>query len=270
MPGEPGITTSAMTQSVSTTPTAPSATTAPVVIEHLTKVFPPQLGQKAKVGVNDLTLTVERGQTFGLLGANGAGKTTTQKILLGLTRATRGTVRIFGEPPEDPKVRERIGYLPENPYFYTYLTGREFLRFCGELFDLPRATLKERVPELLSLVGMTHAADLQLRKYSKGMLQRIGIAQALVNDPELVFLDEPMTGLDPVGRREFRDIIKQLKAQGKTLFFNSHILSDVEELCCRVGILHQGTLVAEGRVKDLIPANGTLEDYYLEVVRAHA
>lgn len=234
-----------------------------LVTQGLTKVFPPQIGQPAKQALHDLTLEIREGETFGLLGPNGAGKTTTQKLLLGLCRPTSGKIAVFGKSPEHPSIRQEIGFLPENPYFYTYLTGKEFLAFCGGMYGLSGETLKSRIAELLKLVDMESAANVQLRKYSKGMLQRVGIAQALINDPKLVFLDEPMSGLDPVGRRQFRQIILELKEQGKTLFFNSHILSDVEEICDRFGILHQGHLVAQKSIKEV---QGSLEDYFVEVV----
>jgi ABC-2 type transport system ATP-binding protein len=165
-------------------------------------------------------------------------------------------------------VRARIGFLPENPYFYTYLTGREFLEFCADLFGLPAAIRRTRIPELLALVDMDLAADTQLRKYSKGMLQRIGIAQALINDPELVFLDEPTSGLDPIGHKQISQIIRSLKAQGKTLFFNSHIMTDVQEVCDRVGILNRGRLIALGTLDELLHAGETLEDCFVRVIEA--
>ncbi len=242
-----------------------SAETPCVRIENLTKIFPAQLGQPRKVGLDGVSLSVYPGETFGLLGPNGAGKTTLQKIVLGLMRPSSGTVSVLGATPDQTSVRERVGYLPENPYFYTYLTGREFLHFCGGLFQIPKATLEARVKDLLERLSMTHAADTQLRKYSKGMLQRIGVAQALVNDPELVFLDEPMSGLDPVGRKQLRDLILSLKQEGKTLFFNTHILSDVELICDRIGILCNGKLVSYGSVSELTQ-HESLEDLFVRVV----
>lgn len=239
-------------------------------IENLTKIFPAQLGQPRKVGLDGVSLSVHPGETFGLLGPNGAGKTTLQKIVLGLMRPTSGRIEVLGTTPDHTSVRERVGYLPENPYFYTYLTGREFLQFCGGLFQIPHALLQERIATLLDRVGMTAAADTQLRKYSKGMLQRIGVAQALVNDPELVFLDEPMSGLDPVGRKQLRDLILSLKNDGKTVFFNTHILSDVELICDRIGILSAGKLVEYGSVKELTRER-SLEDIFVHLVEtAHA
>jgi ABC-2 type transport system ATP-binding protein len=241
-----------------------------VAVSQLTKIFPAQLGTPRKVGLEDVSLSVYPGETFGLLGPNGAGKTTLQKIVLGLIRPTSGSVAVLGATPDQTAVRARVGYLPENPYFYTYLTGREFLYFCGGLFQIPKATLKPRVDELLERLSMTAAADTQLRKYSKGMLQRIGVAQALVNDPELIFLDEPMSGLDPLGRKQLRDLILELKRAGKTIFFNTHILSDVELICDRIGILAGGRLVAYGSVAELTRER-SLEELFVHVVEpAHA
>jgi ABC-2 type transport system ATP-binding protein len=237
-----------------------------VDIQNLGKTYSSQIGQPAKTALAEATLQVAQGETFGLLGPNGAGKTTLQKILLGLIRPTSGTAIVLGASPEDTRARIKVGYLPENPYFYTYLTGREFVEFCGGLFGLSGKDLRNRATELLDRVGMAHAENTQLRKYSKGMLQRVGVAQALVNDPEIVFLDEPMSGLDPVGRREMREIILGLKREGKTVFFNSHILSDVEALCDRVGILNAGRLVLCGSVRELIASGGHLEDVFIEAV----
>ncbi|MEB3223638.1 MAG: ABC transporter ATP-binding protein [Candidatus Sericytochromatia bacterium] len=216
----------------------------------------------------DLTLEVRRGETFGLLGPNGEGKTTTQKLFLGLLRPTSGTVRVFGEAPDQPEVRRRIGFLPENPYFYTYLTGREFLAFCADLFGLSEDTKRSRIPSLLSLVDMERGADTQMRRYSKGMLQRIGIAQALINDPDLVFLDEPTSGLDPIGHKEISDIIRSLRAQGKTLFINSHVMMDVQVMCDRIGILHRGRLVACGAIPDLLQDGESLETFFVRTIEA--
>lgn len=233
----------------------------------LSKTYAAQIGQPARHALSDLDLRIEPGETFGLLGPNGAGKTTSQKLFLGLARPTRGEIRLFGESPENPDVRNRIGYLPENPYFYQHLTGEEFLRFCGGLFKLPRQVVDERADRLLTQVRMQDARKVQLKKYSKGMLQRVGIAQALINDPELVLLDEPMSGLDPVGRHEFRELILDLKRQGKTIFFNSHILSDVSEICDRVGILVEGKLAAEAAIADLSRDGRDLETLFMETVR---
>ncbi len=204
------------------------------------------------------TLQVRKGETFGLLGPNGAGKTTLLKILLGIAQPTTGTAYLLGKPLGDQGIKSKIGYLPENPYFYDYLTGLEVLSFTGQLFNLSKTEIQTRSTELLARVGLSpEAGAKQLRKYSKGMLQRIGMAQALINDPELVFLDEPMSGLDPTGRFQMRELILSLKHQGKTVFFNSHILSDVEQICDRVGILAQGELVGLGSLDELLGVTQT-------------
>jgi len=202
--------------------------------------------------LDGLSLTVRRGEIFGFLGPNGAGKTTTLKILLGLVRASSGRVLLLGEPAGNVATRRRIGFLPESPYFYDYLTAEEFLGFYGQLARLSRAVPTQRGDELVQLVGLSEARTRQLRKFSKGMLQRIGLAQALIHDPELVILDEPMTGLDPVGRKQVRDLILSLRDRGKTVFFSTHILHDVEMICDRVGIVMKGRLVANGRVDELV------------------
>jgi ABC-2 type transport system ATP-binding protein len=233
----------------------------------LVKVYTSTFPRKRVTTLNGLTLSVQRGETFGLLGPNGAGKTTTQKLFLGLLKPTSGKVRLFGHDPSDPSVRTRVGFLPENPYFYTYLTGREFLVLCADLFGMDRKLRDQRVEELLDLVSMRSAANQQLRKYSKGMLQRIGIAQALVNDPELVFLDEPTSGLDPLGHRQIGEIIATLKQRGKTIFFNSHIMTDVQQICDRIAILHKGKLIALGRLDELLTAGESLEDYFVRKVK---
>jgi ABC-2 type transport system ATP-binding protein len=207
-------------------------------------------------------LEVRPNDVFGLLGPNGAGKTTTVKVCLGLMRPTAGTVEL-GVPGV-----AHVGYLPENPYFYDYLSGREFLDFCGKLFGLDAGRRRERVAELLRDVGLEQAAGTHLRKYSKGMLQRVGIAQALINDPELVLLDEPMTGLDPVGRVEVKRIIQELHERGKTVLFNSHILSDVAELCTRIAIMRDGRVVWSGAVGEALAEAPTLEDFFMQVVTA--
>ena len=223
-----------------------------VQTEQLSKVFRVGFWGKRVTAVDGLSLEVRRGEVFGFLGPNGAGKTTTLKILMGLIYPTSGTARLFNLDMGDPQTKARLGFLPESPYFYDYLTSREFLCFYGHLFGLWGAVLGKRADELLELVGMTHAKDLQLSKFSKGMLQRVGIAQALINDPELVVLDEPMSGLDPIGRKEVRDLILRLKESGKTVLFSSHILHDAEVLCDRVAIVLKGRLVACGRVTDLM------------------
>ena len=224
-----------------------------IVTEDLSKFYPSGWpGRSPFVALDGLSLTVRRGEIFGFLGPNGAGKTTTLKILLGLVRATSGRALLLGRPAGDVATRRRIGFLPESPYFYDYLTAEEFLGFYGQLAGLSRAVTTQRVDELLQLVGLGEARTRQLRKFSKGMLQRIGLAQALIHDPELVILDEPMTGLDPVGRKQVRDLILSLRDRGKTVFFSTHILHDVEMICDRVGIVMKGRLVANGRVDELV------------------
>lgn len=199
-----------------------------------------------------VTLSVPRGVIYGFLGPNGAGKTTTLKIVTGLLYHDAGEISILGQPAEDRSVRGRIGFLPEAPYFYDYLSGYELLVFMGRLLGVPGPKLASRIPVLLRAVGMEGKERVQLRKYSKGMLQRIGLAQALLNDPDLVILDEPMSGLDPIGRREIRDLILSLKEQGKTVFFSSHILADAEMICDQVAILVKGRVVQEGEVESLL------------------
>jgi ABC-2 type transport system ATP-binding protein len=236
------------------------ATIEPMVkVEHLRKVFHVGFWGQRVTAVDGVSLEVQRGEVFGFLGPNGAGKTTTIKMLMGLIYPSGGTATLFGRPIGDSAAKSKVGFLPESPYFYDYLTGREFLRFYGHLFGLSRTALEKRIDELLDLVGMTHARDLQLRKFSKGMLQRVGIAQALINDPELVVLDEPMSGLDPIGRKEVRDLIFRLKESGKTVMFSSHILHDAELLCDRVAMIMKGKLVACGHVSELMAGDTTHE-----------
>src|SRR5207302_4193613 len=198
-----------------------------------------------------LRLTVEEGEIFGFLGPNGAGKTTTLKLLMGLVFPTAGSARILGMDANDPRVKAQIGFLPEQPYFYDYLTARELLEYYGQLSGVAAKDRAKKVEAMLQRVGLPDAGDIQLRKFSKGMLQRLGLAQAIVHDPKLVFLDEPMSGLDPMGRREVRDLIQQMRHEGKTVFFSTHILSDAEALCDRVGVIHQGELRGVGAVAEL-------------------
>jgi len=224
-----------------------------IEINNLTKDYEVGFWRKRKVRALDgLSLTVEPHQIFGFLGANGAGKTTTLKLLMRLIFPTGGSARILGSDISDVSMHARIGYLPENPYFYDYLTAREFLTYSGELFGLDKSVRMARAEQLLSRVNLDRKSwDRQLRKFSKGMLQRVGLAQALVNDPEIVFLDEPMSGLDPVGRREVRDLIAALRSEGKTVFMCSHILSDIEVLCDSVAILKGGRLARSGSLDEL-------------------
>jgi ABC-2 type transport system ATP-binding protein len=234
----------------------------PVVLtSELRKVYRTGFLMNQKVvSLKNCSLKVYKGETFGLLGPNGAGKTTLLKLLLGIIRPTSGRGLLLGKPIGDRSVKERIGYLPENPYLYDYLTGWEFLQLVAGLFQIPKKVQRQRIPQLLELVGLpqSDARKKLLRRYSKGMLQRVGMAQALINDPELVFLDEPMSGLDPVGRYQMREIILSLKAAGKTIFFNSHVLSEVEQICDRVAILAQGELVCTGSLNELL---GTTDVY---------
>jgi ABC-2 type transport system ATP-binding protein len=207
--------------------------------------------KRPKVALQPLHLIVEEGEIFGFLGPNGAGKTTTLKMLMGLVFPTAGSARILGRDWNDPEVKAQIGFLPEQPYFYDYLTAHELLDYYGQLSGVPAADRKRRVEEVLSRVGLTDVKGVQLRKFSKGMLQRAGIAQAILHNPRLVFFDEPMSGLDPLGRREVRDLMEQLKQEGKTVFFSTHILSDAEALCDRVAIINKGELRGVGAVEEL-------------------
>jgi ABC-2 type transport system ATP-binding protein len=207
--------------------------------------------KRPKRALHPLHLTVEDGEIFGFLGPNGAGKTTTLKLLMGLVFPTAGSARILGRDWTDPQIKAQIGFLPEQPYFYDYLTAHELLEYYGQLSGVPAKQRKQRVEQVLQQVGLRDVQGVQLRKFSKGMLQRVGIGQAILHDPKLVFFDEPMSGLDPMGRREVRDLMVQLKHEGKTVFFSTHILSDAETLCDRVAIIHKGELRGIGAVEDL-------------------
>jgi ABC-2 type transport system ATP-binding protein len=207
--------------------------------------------KRPKRALHPLQLTVEDGEIFGFLGPNGAGKTTTLKLLMGLVFPTAGSARILGREWTDPEVKAQIGFLPEQPYFYDYLTAHELLEYYGQLSGVPAKQRKQRVEQVLDKVGLRDVKGVQLRKFSKGMLQRVGIGQAILHDPRLVFFDEPMSGLDPMGRREVRDLMEQLKHEGKTVFFSTHILSDAEALCDRVAIIHKGELRGIGAIEDL-------------------
>ncbi|AFY50863.1 ABC-type multidrug transport system, ATPase component [Nostoc sp. PCC 7524] len=254
-------------KSVTDTPDAQLATidTPPVVItSELRKVYRTGFWMNQKVvSLKGCSLTVYQGETFGLLGPNGAGKTTLLKLLLGIIRPTAGRGLLLGQPLGDRSVKQRLGYLSENPYLYEYLTGWEFLQLAAGLFQIPPSVQRQRIPHLLDLVGLSlaDAQKKQMRRYSKGMLQRVGMAQALINDPELIFLDEPMSGLDPIGRYRMREIILSLKAAGKTIFFNSHILSEVEQICDRIAILAQGELICTGSLGELL---GRDETYHVK------
>ena len=221
-------------------------------IRDLRKKFRLGFIPKTRPVLKGITFSVREGEIFGYLGPNGAGKTTTIKCLLSLIRPDAGTIDIFGRSSLSPRSREALGFLPENPYFYDYLTAREFLAFTADLFGLARRDKAERTARLLKLVGLERAADLPLRKYSRGLLQRAGLAQALINDPKLVILDEPLGGMDPLGRKEIRDIIVRFRDEGKTVFFTSHILQDIEIICDRVAIIVGGRIVREGALRDLV------------------
>ena len=220
------------------------------------------IAKKVRV-LHDVTFNVIEGEIFGFIGPNGAGKTTTFKSVLGFVSTTSGEIKIDNINNRDVGIKSRIGYLPESPYFYDYLTGEELLLYMGQLHAVEKGILDQRVDELLKKVNMDHARKVQLRKYSKGMLQRIGIAQALINDPEFLILDEPMSGLDPIGRREIRDIILEQKEKGKTVLLSSHILSDVESLCDRVGVILNGVVVRVGVLADLFEEIDTDYEMFL-------
>jgi ABC-2 type transport system ATP-binding protein len=219
-----------------------------------------------KVAVKGLTLAVQRGEVFGFLGPNGAGKTSTMNVLLGFIQPTSGRARLFGVDAREPKSRERIGYLPELTYYYRFLTIEELLRFYAKIFRIAREVADERIDELIKLLEMDHARKRQIKTYSKGMQQRAGLAQALINDPDLLILDEPTSGLDPLGRMQVRSIIQRLKDKGKTVFFSSHELGEVESVCDRVAIMNQGELKTEGRVADLIGEKQNLEQVFLSII----
>jgi len=225
----------------------------PVIrMRGVSKSFTGHLNIGRKVAVEDLELEIRPGEIFGLLGPNGAGKTTTFKMLLALLRPDRGQVRLFDRPPSDPAARARLGYLPENPYFYNYLTAAEFLDFYGRLQGIPAAERRGRVRETLRRVGLEGLEGTALRKFSKGMVQRLGLAQAIQHDPELLILDEPMSGLDPIGRRDVRDLILSMRAAGRTVLFSSHILQDAEMICDRIAILDKGRLRSVGRLDEMV------------------
>lgn len=225
-----------------------------------------ELHQPVKVAVNDLDLQVHAGEVFGFLGPNGAGKTTTMNVLLGYVPATSGTASLFGIDVRQPIARQRIGYLPEMTYYYKFLTAEELLRFYAKIFEIPPAETSRRIAELLKLVELESASKRPIKSYSKGMQQRVGLAQALINNPDLLILDEPTSGLDPLGRMKVREIIQRLKNEGKTVFFSSHELGEVETVCDRVAIIHQGELKAVGTVAEVSAGHENLEKAFLKVV----
>ncbi len=225
------------------------------------------LGQTTKVAVDGLSLSVHKGEVFGFLGPNGAGKTTTMNVLLGFVNATSGYASLFGVNVHEPIARQRIGYLPEMTYYYKFLTAEELLRFYARVFGIPRSEADKRIDRLLKLVELEAVRKRTIKSYSKGMQQRVGLAQALINDPDLLILDEPTSGLDPIGRMKVREIIQRLKNEGKTVFFSSHELGEVETVCDRVAILHQGKLMVEGRVNELMQKyQCDLEQIFLQII----
>jgi ABC-2 type transport system ATP-binding protein len=232
-------------------------------VEYRTK----DIGQKTRLAVKDLSLTVAEGEVFGFLGPNGAGKTTTMNVLLGFVTATRGIARIFGVDVRETIARRRLGYLPELTYYYKFLTAEELLRFYARLFGIPRAETERRIDDVLKLVELENVRKKAIKTYSKGMQQRVGLAQALINNPDFLILDEPTSGLDPIGRMKVREIIRRLKNEGRTVFFSSHELGEVETVCDQVAILHQGELKVEGRVEALVQKyKCSLEQLFLKVV----
>jgi len=235
-----------------------------IEVKDLSVVF--SSGNKEFTALDGLNLSIPCGQVFGFLGPNGAGKTTTMHVLLGFISATRGEARIFGTDVRESIARRRIGYLSEHPDTYRFLTGRELLTMAGRLFLIGRRQLASRIDEILPLVGIGEAANRKIATYSRGMMQRICLAQALINDPDLVILDEPTGGLDPIGRMDIRKIIADLKARGKTVFFSSHELSEVELVCDHLAILSKGRLVAQGPASKIIPPGESLEKYFMKVV----
>lgn len=229
------------------------------------------LGQPVKCALAGLNLSVRQGEVFGFLGPNGAGKTTTMNVLLGFVNPTSGCARLFGVDTARPVARQRIGYLPEQTYYYKFLTAEEILRFYAKIFRLPRSEVERRIDGVLKLVELEHARKRLIKTYSKGMQQRVGLAQALINNPDLLILDEPTSGLDPLGRMKVREIIDRLKGEGKTVFFSSHELGEVETVCDRVAILCQGELKAEGPVQELVATHrqSNLEQVFLKIVGYH-
>jgi ABC-2 type transport system ATP-binding protein len=237
--------------------------------KNLTKVYASGLLRRRKsVSLEQLNLAVPQGKIFGFLGPNGAGKSTTIKILLGLVHPTNGSATILGEPISNDQVRAKVGYLAENPAFPTHLRASEFLRLMGRLYKMPKRSIPDRVNHCLSIVGLSDRASSPIKEYSRGMLQRLGIAQALINEPALVILDEPLNGLDPYGRRDLKRIFMDLKTRGCTVFFSSHILSDAEDLCDHITILNKGRVIADGDTRELLATlpGTSLEEYFFEKV----
>jgi ABC-2 type transport system ATP-binding protein len=240
----------------------------PIEIRNLWVKYPsPKRGVPPKTAVSELDLEIRSGEVFGLLGPNGAGKTTTMNVLLGFVNATAGDAKIFGLTAREPQARQRLGYLPELTYYYKFLSAEELLRFYAEIFGIPKPQREKRIDDVLKLVDLEHARKRLIKTYSKGMQQRVGLAQALINNPDLLILDEPTSGLDPVGRMQVREIIQRLKSEGKTVLFSSHELGEVETVCDRVAILHEGKLKVVGAVDALSREhNCGLEQLFLRVI----
>jgi len=234
-------------------------------ISHLTKFAYTNKGKRAIV--DNLSLSIKKGEVYGFLGPNGAGKTTTLKLILNLIRPDSGKIKILTNTKPD-LIKQKIGYMSEQPYFYHYLSGFEILDFAGRLFDIPKEQRQLKIKGLIETVGLAGSENIAVSKYSKGMLQRLGLATALINDPDLILLDEPLDGLDPIGRLTIKKILLEQKKKGKTIFFNSHILSDAEEICDRVGIIHQGKLIVEGNPRKLTKRGETLEKYFVRIIEA--
>ena len=232
-----------------------------IVIKNVSKSY----DEGESYSVKNLSLSIKKGTIFGFLGANGAGKTTTIKMLVGLTRPSEGEIFILGKSPENGEIKSHIGFMPESPSFYPHLTGKEFLSFVAGLFDLENK--EERIKEVLHLVDLQNSENKKVKTYSKGMLQRLGVAQALLNDPDIIFLDEPLDGLDPLGRAEIKKIIISLKARKKTIFFNSHILGDMEEICDEVGIIDKGTLIVHGAPSKVRGQYSNLEEAFVAIIK---
>ena len=236
----------------------------PLIVEAIRKQF------GTHIAVQNLSFSVAEGEVLGIIGPNGAGKTTTIKMILGLLEPDAGQIRLFGQLISDAEVRRKIGYMPETPTFYNNLTARELMTYVGQLFGLPSVQIKTRSLELLHRLGLSEAAKYQLKTYSKGMLQRLCLAQALINRPQLLFLDEPLDGLDPVGRIEMKEILLEIKKEGTAIVFNSHILSDVEQISDRIAIINKGSLLKLEPVKKLVPHGRTLEEVFIETIASHA
>lgn len=238
-------------------------------IEKINKSYPASIrGDQFSRVVDDLSLSLKKGEAYGLIGPNGAGKTTTVKMIVGLTMPDSGAISIFEKPNTNIEIRHRIGFMPENPIFYAYLSARELMYFIARLFKIEKSQIPEKIDQILKSVGLENAANRAIRGFSKGMRQRLGLAQALVNNPEILILDEPLDGLDPLGRSDIKDYLLKMKKAGTTILLSSHILSDVEEICDRIGIIDQGALIEEGEVKKIIPKNLNLEEFFVQTIKS--